>query len=276
MARLPADARSGRARVAGRRRCGPDAFVLELELPEPLPDLAPGRFAMLAPVAGGPLVPRPFSVYDQPAPDRVSFLIQVIGAGTRALAALAEGAEVIATLPLGNGFVLPEPEREVALVAGGVGSAPFLLYARARLGALAPTHFLFGARTAERLYDREVFAGLSGLRSVLATDDGSLGFAGHAVACLEAELAAGRISAGARFCACGPEPLLRSFAAFARARGLDAEVSLETYMGCGFGVCNGCPTPTDPAGRLGDWPWAKVCLDGPVFAVTDLAAPAGS
>ena len=31
------------------------------------------------------------------------------------------------------------------------------------------------------------------------------------------------------------------------------------------------PTATDPAGAFGDWPYAKTCLDGPVFALADVA-----
>ncbi len=277
MGHLPQDARCCRAVIAGRRGCGPDAFVLELDFEQDFAPLAPGRFAMLTPEQPGALtVPRPFSVYDQLGPRRISFLIQVLGAGTRVLGELPIGAEVVCTLPLGNGFTLAPPDREVALVAGGVGSAPFLLYARQRVeaAALAPTaaasHFLYGARSADRLYDRQSFA-IDGLRSLEATDDGSLGFHGNVVACLAAELDAGRIGAEALLCACGPEPLLRAFAAFARDRGLEAQLSLETYMGCGIGVCNGCPTETAPGGAFGDWPYAKTCLDGPVFALADVA-----
>ena len=271
MGHLPQDARCCRAALAARRACGPDAFVLELAFGQAFAPLAPGRFAMLAAADGsGPLIPRPFSVYDQLAPDRLSFLVQVIGPGTRCLAALAIGSELICTLPLGNGFTVAEPDREVALVAGGVGSAPFLLYARARARAGGLSHFLYGARSADRLYDREAFQ-TGALRCLDATDDGSLGFRGNVVACLAAELDAGRIGAGALVCACGPEPLLHAFAAFARERGLDAQLSLETYMGCGIGVCNGCPTPTAAAGAFGDWPYAKSCLDGPVFALADVA-----
>lgn len=270
MGHLPQDARCTRGTIVARRECGPDAFVVELSFPAPFAALAPGRFAMLTPPEPGALtVPRPFSVYEQPAPDRLSFLIQVLGAGTRVLAGMDLGDGILCTLPLGNGFALPDPGREVALVAGGVGSAPFLLYAEQRAAAAAATHFLYGARTADRLYDRARFA-VDGVRGLAATDDGSAGFHGNVIACLAAELDAGRIGADALFCACGPEPLLHAFAAFARERGLDAQLSLETYMGCGIGVCNGCPIHTEPSGAYGDWPYAKSCLDGPVFALGDI------
>lgn len=273
MGRLPAEARVQLAAVSGRRTCGADAFVLEVELAEPLPPVTPGQFAMLSPGDGsGPLIPRPFSVYDQPAADRLAFLVQVLGPGTRALAELPPGGAVLCTAPLGCGFRVPAPVREVVLVAGGVGSAPFLLYGRRRAcaGAGQRTRLFFGARTAARLYDREAFAA-AGLSCVFATEDGKLGFAGNVVDCVAAALAAGFLPREALYCACGPTELLRAFAALARRERLQGEVSLETYMGCGFGVCNGCPVPTDPSGPMGGWPYAKACLDGPVFPLEALA-----
>jgi dihydroorotate dehydrogenase electron transfer subunit len=273
MASLCADARCRTAEVVAHTPCGPDAFILELAFDGPVDGVAPGRFAMLGRDDDvGPLIPRPFSVYDQPAPDRLTFLIQVIGEGTRALARLGAGERVLCTVPLGNGFEVDGNEREVVFLAGGVGSAPFLLYGRQRLeaGLGDRTTFFFGARSADRLYDQSAFEAL-GLRTVFATDDGSQGFHGTVVACLAAALEKGEVGRDALFAACGPEGLLHAFAAFARAEGLDGRLSLETYMGCGIGVCNACPTPTLAGGPLGNWPYAKTCLEGPVFALDAIA-----
>jgi dihydroorotate dehydrogenase electron transfer subunit len=260
------------AQVISSRSCGPDAFLLELEVDKALPSCSPGVFAMLSPADGsGPVLSRPFSLYDLTGPNRLSFLIQVIGCGTRVLEDLPVGAGVQLTFPLGNGFTLPEKDRPVVLVAGGVGSAPFLQYARQREVSVkdGQTWFLFGGRTADRLYDHQSFLDL-GVSTLLATDDGSKGFHGNVVQCLAAELDAGRIPDGALFCACGPAGLLHGFADFARQRNLEAQISLETFMGCGFGVCNGCPVKTQPDGPLGQWPWARTCQDGPVFPLSSI------
>ena len=61
----------------------------------------------------------------------------------------------------------------------------------------------------------------------------------------------------------------------AHERGLEAWLSLETLMGCGVGICNGCPVETRPEGRLGDWPNAKCCVEGPVFRTADILVSAG-
>ncbi|MDP6962642.1 MAG: dihydroorotate dehydrogenase electron transfer subunit, partial [Planctomycetota bacterium] len=77
-------------------------------------------------------------------------------------------------------------------------------------------------------------------------------------------------SSDAVFLACGPEGLLHAFADFARLRNLDAYLSLETYMGCGYGVCNACPVSTSREGKLSSWPYAKTCCEGPVFSLKDI------
>jgi hypothetical protein len=64
--------------------------------------------------------------------------------------------------------------------------------------------------------------------------------------------------------------LLHAFADFARLRNLTSFLSLETYMGCGFGVCNSCPVPTSVEGQFSDWPYATTCSQGPVFSLADI------
>lgn len=265
-------ASSLRATLVDRRAVGPDASILELEISGMPAHLAPGKFAMLSPAQGGTQqIARPFSIYDRPSANRFTFLIQQLGQGTRDLIDMPVGAEVVCTMPLGNGFEVAPASEDVVIVAGGVGSAPFLLYARERIaaGASANTHMILGARSSDRLYDSAAFEALDfDLR--LATDDGSRGFHGNVVQALAAALDVGEINSGAHFLACGPAGLLHGFADFARSRMLRAWLSLETYMGCGYGVCNGCPVPTNPDGPLGAWPYARTCKDGPVFSLDSI------
>ena len=262
-----AKARCEKAKVVGQQSCGPDAFILELEFDQEVGPIDAGQFVMLSPADGsGPVLPRPFSFYGQTSAHRLTFLVQVIGKGTQALADVELGGLVQVTLPLGTGFSLPEANRPAVMLAGGVGSAPFLLLAEKRVAekGTGGTEFIFGARNEDRLYDRATFEKLQ-IQTRFATDDGSFGFHGNVLQCLESGLKAGEISADAKFFACGPEPLLKAFAAFAKQHDLEGQVSLETYMGCGYGACNACPTATNPEGPLGDWPWAKTCQEGPAF-----------
>src|SRR5437899_11511506 len=79
----------------------------------------PGQFFMLE--APGRPLPRPMSLCLAP-PGELGFLIDPIGAGTRALCALRRGEELSLLGPLGNGYEL-EVERPL-LVGGGIGIAP--------------------------------------------------------------------------------------------------------------------------------------------------------
>jgi dihydroorotate dehydrogenase electron transfer subunit len=215
----------------------------------------------------GPPIPRPFSLYQQEG-RRLVFLIKVIGAGTRALSQAALESEMLVIGPLGNGWPELDPARPRVLLAGGIGSAPFFLAIREWLAAgVAPESItmIYGAARAGLLYDLEAFGEL-GVRLLATTDDGSLGFHGHVVACLEHEWQHERIPPDVQLLACGPERMLQAVERLARERDLPAWLSLESYMGCGVGICNGCVVPTRPEGPLGAWPNAKCCVEGPVFS----------
>ncbi len=79
----------------------------------------PGQFFMLE--APGRVLPRPMSLCLAPRGE-LAFLIDPIGPGTRALAALEPGDEIAVFGPLGNGFRLDVPRP--LLVGGGIGIAP--------------------------------------------------------------------------------------------------------------------------------------------------------
>jgi len=55
--------------------------------------------------------------------------------------------------------------------------------------------------------------------------------------------------------ACGPNRMLAAVAA----RWPDAQVAVETYMGCGTGVCLGCAVPLRAGG------YDRACKGGPVY-----------
>ena len=58
--------------------------------------------------------------------------------------------------------------------------------------------------------------------------------------------------------ACGPGIMLKLLAEIAEQNSIPIEVSIETYFGCGFGVCYGCTVETSQ-GLL------RACKEGPVF-----------
>src|SRR5699024_2078563 len=93
-------------------------------------DANPGQFFMLRADSfrQDPILARPFGVCDR-REDRLVFLVQVVGKGTRLIADLNEGDGVSVLGPLGNGFVKTD-DKKIAIVAGGIGIAPLLELAK--------------------------------------------------------------------------------------------------------------------------------------------------
>jgi dihydroorotate dehydrogenase electron transfer subunit len=268
----PDDDRSQTAEVVSVEPCGADGVLLRVRPSEPLPRLRGARFFMLRREDGlSPGIPRPFSLYVQ-EDDELVFLIKVMGRGTQALRDSRPGERLRLIGPLGNGWPALEPGKPVVMLAGGIGSAPFYVGVEDALAAgfaAEDITLIYGAAHEGFLYDLERFESL-GVRVLATTDDGSRGFRGNVLQCLVAEQEAGRIPRDARLMACGPGPMLAAVERHAQATGVEAWISLEELMGCGVGICNGCPVPTRPEGALGDWGNAKCCVEGPVFSVADV------
>jgi dihydroorotate dehydrogenase electron transfer subunit len=171
----------------------------------------------------------------------------------------------VLTGPLGQPF--PMDVADPLLVAGGVGLAPFLLWARhARAHGMTP-RLLFGGRTRDALAGIDDFDGLA--RTFAATDDGSHGFHGMVTALLEDLLARGEVRAGEVVFCCGPDPMMHAVAELCATHALRCFLSLETYMACGYGVCNGCTVEVQGP-RFAGWPFSRTCMEGPVYEATEL------
>lgn len=225
----------------------------------PLPPMMPGQFAQLR-VDGSKetFLRRPISInFVDAKQNQIWFLVQLVGAGSRALGRLKEGDTLNALLPLGNGFSMPvSAEKKHLLVGGGVGTAPLLyLGAQMNLMGMRPT-FLLGARTKDMLLQMEDFQRVGDV--YVTTEDGSAGEKGfvtqHSILFKQHF---DRISV------CGPSPMMKAVAKFARANSVPCEVSLENMMACGLGACLCCVEKTVKGNVC-------VCTEGPVFDINEL------
>ena len=205
------------------------------------------------------LLPRPFSVGWRSADGRIGLLVRVFGPGTARLATLREGDRVLLLGPLGRPFRL-EPERRIVCVAGGVGLAPFLFQAGAARAAGHEVDLLYGERTESFVFDLPLLAELTDGPVELWTEDGTAGRQGRVLDGLE-------LADDPIVLACGPTPMLQAVARIALAGGASLQVSVEEYMGCGVGTCQGCVV------KSADGRWVKSCIEGPVFEAGELAWP---
>ena len=253
-----------------RDSIGSAYHVLTFDAPEPI-DALPGQFAMVRSSTWGeaPLLPRPMSLLT--AGTRPSILIKVVGEGTASMAHASSGEPFHLLAPLGKPWSRRPADHTVVLVAGGVGVAPLVYLARdladragASASVAAPPRMiaLYGARTHHDLPLHEELGGVADLR--IATEDGSRGERGRVTVLLAQalrELAGRKV----KIYACGPDRMMAAVAKLCAAQGTDCEVSLETPMACGYGVCLGCPVRRVAGGFL------YACTEGPCVDAAQIA-----
>ena len=174
-------ARDAQARILAVAPLPLPYFSVLLEVSADYAEVAAGQFVMIETRPGlEPYLRRAFSVHDVssgPAGVRIELLGKVVGRGTRALAEARAGETRALLGPLGRPFSAPPAGARVALVAGGVGSAPLYLLARELAARGAAFDLYYGGRTAHDLPRREDFRALlesAGGTLVEVTEDGSL------------------------------------------------------------------------------------------------------
>ncbi len=276
------------AEIVGNVPLAKDTLRVRFHAPVIARRITPGQFVMLR-IAGvnDPLIGRPLALYDtvlSPAgePTAVDVVYLVKGKLTSRLWQMQPGQVLDVWGPLGNGFdhspltthhSLPPVPDHLIMVAGGIGQTPFLALAQEALGnrqygdpprPVRPVKritFCYGARTAEYLAGLDDFQRL-GIDIRLATDDGSRGHRGFVTDVLRQVLEENR-GGERRVVCCGPEPMMAAAAKIAAAANVPCQVSLETPMACGVGICFTCVAKVKQAG--GGWDYKRTCVEGPVF-----------
>ena len=236
----------------------PKHVLIKLTDHQPLPEMLPGQFVEVR-VDGSPatFLRRPISIhFVDKVHNELWLMVAMIGDGTRQMGRLQAGDTLNCVLPLGNAFTMPAAKDEkVLLVGGGVGVAP-MLYLGSALHAqgIQPT-FLLGGRTAQDLLELDLF-NMYG-RVCVTTEDGSMGEKGfvtnHSVLNEHFD----------RIYTCGPTPMMKAVAHYAKEHDVTCEVSLENLMACGLGACLCCVEKTTEGNLC-------VCKEGPVFNINRL------
>ena len=213
----------------------------------------------------------------------IDVLYRVVGKCTRWMSGLSVGGRVNVLGPVGNHFTVAEGKKLALLVAGGVGLPPMMWWAQRLSEANIETVAFVGAQSRD-LVALELSADDSpavsradpkfsareftqyGVKVVLSTDDGSLGFAGYVTDALAAYLdvhspEAGEVTAYA----CGPEPMMKAVADLCALRSIDCQLCMERSMACGMGTCQSCVVPVHDPDAPDGWCYKLCCTDGPIF-----------
>ncbi|MEN6520715.1 MAG: dihydroorotate dehydrogenase electron transfer subunit [Armatimonadota bacterium] len=264
--------------IIGQIEVAPHIFRSVLVEPTIAKAAKPGQFVNVRVCdCYDPLLRRPFSVHAvDPEKGTFSLLYDVVGRGTKILRDMHVGDKVSVVGPLGSSFDLgDDPNVHHMLVAGGCGTAPihFLSDALCHKHGCDRVTVLVGAKTGTALLCQAEFVA-HGVNVEVATDDGSFGFNGLVTElldnCLKSTLSLG---INTRVYSCGPMPMMREVARVCRERNVDScQVSLESAMACGLGVCMGCVTKAcdHHEESCEDWRYSRVCTDGPVFDAKEL------
>lgn len=247
--------------VKAVERISPKHVLIRLTDDKPLPEMVPGQFVEVR-VDGSPttFLRRPISInfvdYQQ---NELWLMVAMVGDGTKALGKLQKGDKLNCVLPLGNGFSFQSDgiaSHKALLVGGGVGVAPLLyLGAQMKEQGMEPT-FLLGARTVSDLLMLDEFKKYG--RVCVTTEDGSEGEKGFVTnhSLLQQEHFE-------MIYTCGPTPMMKAVARYAKEKGIACEASLENLMACGLGACLCCVEKTTEGNLC-------VCKDGPVFNINRL------
>ena len=270
-----------------------DTMRVRVRVPEMAAAVVPGQFFMVRNPAGNdPLIGRALALYDVARDDGgwIDLVYLVKGKLTTSLSKLQPGHALSVWGPLGNGFD-PVSTDHLIMVAGGIGQTPFLALAREALGrqqfGLAGEHqrsggyakhvsFCYGVRNAAYLAGLDQFRE-AGCSIHIASEDGTQpdGSSGRKERVTDtlSRVLDENAHPNVRIVCCGPEPMMEAVAEIASRRKLPCQVSLETPMACGIGVCFTCvakikdevPDPHAPG-----WDYKRTCVEGPVFCADQI------
>jgi NAD(P)H-flavin reductase len=224
----------------------------------------PGQFVMVAMPAFA--IP-PISI-SRIRPDGLELTIRAAGPATSTLARLGPGAELGLRGPLGRAWPIEDAfERDVAIIAGGIGLAPLrglLDQVLAQADRFRSIRVYLGARTPrDRLFVSEIEELTArGVDVRLTVDRAGPEWLGRVG--IITELFRGAKPTGANVTAfvCGPERMMTAVVDRLTDLAVPREhiwLTLERRMECGVGLCGHC--------QLGS---RFVCKDGPVFSVSEV------
>ncbi len=216
------------------------------------------------------MLPRPFSIHHVNSTGDIAILFAVWedGKGTRWLCQCNPDDKVKIIGPLGNGFSILPKAQNLLLVAGGIGIAPLLFLANQALKDGHNVKLLRGASGAlkpsekpnpPQHYPEELLPQGIGLKTISTSPNGRQGMA---LDLITPEV----IKWADQVFVCGPTAMYYEMVSRKKELGLTGkpiQISLETRMGCGRGICYGCTVRT----KVG---LKQVCKDGPVFEMNDI------
>ena len=231
--------------ISENKKIAKDVYLMKLSGDA---DAAPGQFINIK--LDGFFLRRPISICDV-CGDETTIIYKTVGSGTEYLSRLSTGEKLDVLSGLGNGFDLSKSGSAPLVIGGGVGVPPMYYLAKCLKNEGKDVTAVLGFNTADEVFGTKEFEAL-GIKTVLATADGSLGKKGFVTDVLP--------DSYTYFYTCGPEPMLKAVYGKTVTSG---QLSFEERMGCGFGACMGCSCKTKYGSK-------RICKDGPVLVKEEI------
>jgi ferredoxin--NADP+ reductase len=242
-------------KIVAKEQLSQDVFTADVEAPLIAEARKPGQFVIIS-INNEYSERIPLTIADaDPQKGTIRLIWQRVGKTTAELADLQQGDEIAnVSGPLGTPTHI-EDFGTVVCVGGGIGNAPLLPIARALKKAGNNIISILGARTRELLILEDEFAQVSD-ELIVTTDDGSYGRKALVTEPLK-EVCQREQKPDQAF-VIGPAIMMKFCCEVTKQFNIPTQVSLNTIMVDGTGMCGGCRVEVDGKPKF-------VCVDGPEF-----------
>ena len=232
-----------------------DVFMMRLFAPLIAEERQAGQFIILqTDVDYGERIPLTIADADT-IEGSITIIFQVVGKTTKHLSSFNTGDKLPALVgPLGKPTHIENFGRAVC-VCGGIGVAPMHPIVQALKKAGNHVTIIIGARTKDLIILEKEMAAIAD-ELIICTDDGSYGRKGLVTAALK-DLCERELKPDIVF-AIGPPVMMKFCSETTRPYNVFTQVSLNTIMVDGTGMCGGCRVNVDNKVKF-------VCVDGPEF-----------
>jgi ferredoxin--NADP+ reductase len=242
-------------KIVSKKQLGPDVYWARVEAPLIARARKPGQFIILS-IDNDYSERIPLTIAGaDPEQGTIELIWQRVGKTTTELADLKEGGQIAnVSGPLGTPTHI-DNFGTVVCVGGGIGAAPLLPIATALKHAGNTVITILGFRSHDRLILETEFAAISD-QLIVTTDDGSYGRKALVTEPLH-EICDRDPKPNQAF-VIGPTIMMRFCCDVTRQYDVPTQVSLNTIMVDGTGMCGGCRVEIDGKPKF-------VCVDGPEF-----------
>ncbi len=228
----------------------------------------PGQFVMVKVSENfEPLLRRPFSILKtNPEEGIIEIVFKIVGEGTKILSKRRTGDFLDVLGPLGVKFNISEKSKNYVLIGGGIGFPPLFFIADSPNVERKDITFYFGAHSRDGIFFKQELAKMCN-KLIISTEDYTLGEKGLITDLFIKDINAGIIGDDVFVFACGPAPMLKKVSSICKKNNIQSQISLESVMACGTGLCQGCAVRIKNTGK---YEYKLVCKDGPVFNSDDI------